>query len=123
MITDKFSVGRLMEIRTLIGLVTFPGYTFHLISKGCVLTVTASFMAPCNVDGGEPKEQFTRQWVIEPTNTNEQIVQTCLKLVLTSVEHEAREQFKFNGVAVFGPHLRLSALSNAAFLSSLGAQA
>ena len=42
--------------------------------------------------------------------TRSEVVQTALKCVLTSVEHEARESFTYRGRAIFGPHLDVDVL-------------
>ena len=85
--------------------VAFPGYTFKV--HGDFYTVTylqASFMAPCNVAGGAPVEQKTREWLLSAHMTPSELVQTAFKCVLTSQEHEAREQFTYKGAPIFGPH-------------------
>ncbi len=89
--------------------VHFPGYTFHV--GGTDRTwIRASFMAPCSVSGGHDEQQWTRRWYISHEATRSEIVQTALKCVLTSVEHEAREAFKYKGMAIFGPHFDVDAL-------------
>jgi hypothetical protein len=40
-------------------------------------------------------------------------VGTCLKLVLTALEHEARELFRYQDVAIFDPHVSVHALAAA----------
>ena len=114
----QFTNERFREVAALVERIAFPGYRFHLIGKGFACLM-ASFMAPCNVKGGVPVEQFTRLWILDKDYTDEQIVQTCLKLVLTSVEHEARERFTFDGAAIFGPHMRLQDLLTSAHLAEL----
>lgn len=42
--------------------------------------------------------------------TDGEVVQTALAAVLAWYEHEAREAFKFQGEAIFNPHLSLQAL-------------
>lgn len=90
----------------------FPGYLWNLIRTGgthennCGYLLSASFAAPdSEKPDSPPVEQKTRQWYIAPDSTDSQIVQTALKCILTSVEHEARECFRYNGKAIFGPHL------------------
>lgn len=41
-----------------------------------------------------------------------EIVGTLFKLVLTSLEHEARELFRMNGQAVYDPHVDVNALAS-----------
>ena len=94
-------------------LVRFPGYTFRVVGlfDGHIPTyLQASFMAPCNVDGGPPLLQRTRKWQLSAHMTPSELVQTALKCVLTSLEHEAREHFTYRGAAIFGPHFDVEAL-------------
>jgi hypothetical protein len=90
--------------------VEFPGYTWHVTEDGDGVRFHARFFAPCNVNGGEPEEQRTRRWGIRPAASDSEIVATAFKCVLTSLEHEAREQFKYRGRAVFGPHMDVEEL-------------
>lgn len=52
----------------------------------------------------EKELQVGRRWYVGPGDTENQIVQTALKACLTSAEHQVREHFKSNGVALFMPH-------------------
>jgi hypothetical protein len=70
--------------------------------RGFVLRV--SFI---DADGNK---QNGRPWLVSPDATRSEVVQTALKAVLTAEEHEAREQFFYQGSAIFGPHLDVDAL-------------
>lgn len=59
-------------------------------------------------DAGEI--QHGRKWHVSTHACLSEVVQTCLKAVLTAIEHEAREQFQFDGEAIFGPHYDVTAL-------------
>jgi hypothetical protein len=60
-----------------------------------------------------------RKWYVSPYATDAEIISTAFKAILTAEEHEAREQFLFDGIAIFGPHLSLHALkANAGNLST-----
>lgn len=107
--------------RAILRLVKFPGYTFRV--EGDFIGVTylqASFDAPCSLDGGAPATQTTRKWQLSVHMTPSELVQTALKCVLTSQEHEAREQFTYRGKAIFGPHFDVEQL---VALCALGDQA
>lgn len=54
--------------------------------------------------------QRGRKWWLSPHMTRSELVQTALMAVLAAVEHEAREDFRYKGVAIFGPHLDVEAL-------------
>lgn len=47
----------------------------------------------------------TRKWYISEHSTDSEILQTILKLCLTSAEHEAREAFTYRGKTIYGPHM------------------
>lgn len=53
----------------------------------------------------ELKEFSGRKWLISKHMTESEIVQTVFKAVLTWVEHETRENFKYKDTIVFNPHL------------------
>lgn len=94
-------------IGTTIAEVHFPGYTFKVVRPGWPVApyLQAEFMAPCNHNPDGPLEvQRTRKWQLSPHMTKSEVVQTAFKCVLTSLEHEAREQFKYRDAAIFGPH-------------------
>lgn len=100
----------LQDVRRVIAETTFPGYEFavNVVDLG-VYTIEGRFKAPCTVNGGEPVWQYTRKWLLE-FPTEGAIVGTLLKLVLTSLEHEAREMFLWKGKRVFDPHTDIAAL-------------
>jgi hypothetical protein len=99
----------LAVIRTALAQVEFPGYEFICRESAGRFYIQARFRAP-HCQTGEVEVQHTRKWYVSKFATRSEIVQTALKLVLTSVEHEAREQFKYKGRAVFGPHLAVDQL-------------
>lgn len=53
---------------------------------------------------GKMSLQTTRQWYIsEPTNRSE-VVATCFKCIMGSMEHKAREWFLYQNKAIYQPH-------------------
>lgn len=93
-------------------LVNYPGYRFQIVGNFIGSTyLQASFYAPCAVTGGKPVRQTTRKWQLSAHMTPSELVQTALKCVLTSTEHEAREQFRYRGAAIFGPHFNVDQLA------------
>jgi hypothetical protein len=100
----------LTDVKRTLAAITFPGYEFTAEYIGdCRYTIQGRFRAPCTVRGGPPVWQYTRLWLLEYP-TEGAIVGTCLKLVLTSLEHEAREMFLWKGKRVFDPHTDINAL-------------
>jgi hypothetical protein len=92
----------------------FPGYKFKLgnfIDRmvSVVYFLQAEFHAPC-ADTGKLTLQKSRKWYLSEHMTESEVVQTAFKCVLTAIEHEAREQFKYKGQAIFGPHFNVNDL-------------
>jgi hypothetical protein len=110
MTPEEKMLNRLQEVAAILSEVTFPGYWWIVTKDSDGVRIHARFMAPCNVAGGEPQEQRTRRWGIRPEASKSEIIGTALKCVLTSVEHETREQFKYKGKAIFGPHFNVDIL-------------
>lgn len=67
------------------------------------------FLALDAVHGGA-KYETGRKWFLSDHMTRSEVVQTALKAVLTAEEHEARENFLYNGKRIFGPHIDVDAL-------------
>lgn len=100
----------LAEIEAVLRLVQYPLYVFHVKEAGDRYWLQATFYARCS-DSGEIKRQHTRKWYVSRECTPSEVVQTALKCVLTSVEHEAREAFRYRGMPVFGPHYDVDLLA------------
>ena len=96
--------------RQVLRLVDFPGYRFQVLGHSTLMYLQATFHAPCNVSGGKSVQQSTRKWQLSVNMTPSELVQTALKCVLTSLEHEARERFRYRGEAIFGPHFDVEQL-------------
>jgi hypothetical protein len=67
--------------------------------------------------------QRGRKWTLSEHMTDSEIVQTAFRATLAAEEHECRETFKVEGVAVLGPHLDLFWLVNLARSGMLGQDA
>ena len=94
--------------------VTFPGYTFGIVGDSDAgsesFYLRASFMAD-DIATKRVTRQHTRKWLLSEHMTPSEVVQTALKCVLTSLEHEARENFKYKGAPIFGPHFDVDDLA------------
>lgn len=98
------------HLAAVLDLVEFPGYRWIASEKDGRLFLHAHFDAPhCKTRLIEV--QTTRKWYVSYEATRSEVVQTALKCVLTSVEHEAREQFKYRGEPIFGPHFEVDDLA------------
>jgi hypothetical protein len=96
------------QIRAILADVSFPGYTFEVGGRERTY-IRALFEDRCTATG-QPYSHTTRKWYVSQHAVKNEIVQTALKCVLTSLEHEARERFKYRGKAIFGPHFDVDAL-------------
>lgn len=94
------------HLRNLMCKVSYKNWTFKVGPMGngnflqCVLDV-------CDATGDNWKG---RKWYLSPHMIDAEVVMTAFKAVLTAEEHETREQFLYDGAAIFGPHLSLEAL-------------
>lgn len=99
----------LRELDAVLAHVEFQDWRFYASHMGNGFYVQARFPA---VDPTHRRleEQHGRKWYVSRHATPVEVVQTCLKAVLTALEHEAREGFTYKGVPVFQPHLNLEQL-------------
>lgn len=96
------------DIESILKDVAYPGYSF-VVGGDERHYIQAVFNDRCTVTG-ERYTHTTRKWYISRLACKNEVVQTALKCVLTSIEHEARERFKYRGKAIFGPHFDVDAL-------------
>lgn len=102
----------IQEIRSIVGLCTFPEYTFEvLIDHRGALYLQGHYEEP-DIKTGEKEKQYTRRWFLSPAMCKSEIIQTVFKCALTSTEHRTREWFHYQGRAIFGPHFDVDALWN-----------
>lgn len=63
---------------------------------------------------GPDTEQRGRKWHISRFSVESEVVYTALYAFLKFMEHEAREQFRYRGTRLFGPHINVNALMEVA---------
>lgn len=90
-------------------LVEYEDWRFQVMRDGDRLYLQLRWKDTCSVTGA-PHPQSSRKWLLSPYMTKSEFVQTCLKAVLTAMEHEVRERFKYKGEAVYRPHYDVDAL-------------
>lgn len=93
------------QIRAILNKCQFNDWRFDLKKdqESGRLYLQVAAQGKCNVTG-EPWQWSGRKWFISRYMTKSEIVQTTFKAVLTAIEHESREQFKYDGVSIFDPH-------------------
>jgi hypothetical protein len=97
------------SMRAIVDSCRFEGYAFEVNAGHGGIHLQATYL-DADIVTGEPAVQHTRKWLLSPHMTRSEIVQTCFKLVMTSMEHRAREGFTYRGKRVFGPHFDVEAL-------------
>lgn len=101
------------EILDVIKDVFYPEYTFVLENHNGTFLLSATY-DEADINTGEIENQRTRKWFISEHACKSEIVQTCLKCILTSMEHRTREHFIYKGKLLFGPHWNVDTLANMA---------
>lgn len=87
----------------------FGDWEFALRSDDDRPYLQVEFNAPCTTTGAAESWR-SRKWFLSRHMTKSEIVQTAFKAVLTAVEHETRERFRYCGEAIFGPHFDVDSL-------------
>lgn len=85
---------------------------FFLAASVWFIRVGDRTSGKCNVTG-EDLKWWGRKWYISPHMTDSEIVQTIFLACKVAMEHELREQFKFDDQSVFDPHHHLPSLADA----------
>lgn len=80
------------------------GFIAGRIADGFWVQVSKSVK---NAETGDTELMTGRRWLIEPHATEDEVVRTLIKAVLTWEEHEAREHFRYDGMQLFNPHFKL----------------
>jgi len=96
-------------VQRVVDCIQYPGYTFRVGTVGALPCIWLTYNEPDTLTGVVEPQQ-SRMWVFPPEQTEGQIVQTCFKALLTSLEHRAREHFQYKGAPVLMPHLDMSDL-------------
>jgi hypothetical protein len=98
------------EMNAIVAQCDFPEYGFDLWEDQRGAIYLQGFYDEADVKTGLPERQQTRRWFLSPSMSKSEIVQTVFKCVMTSMEHRAREHFRFRERAVFGPHFNVDRL-------------
>lgn len=104
------------RFRDVLGRVEYKDWRFRIGGESRRYWMQVEFHAPdtdADSDASghvEPDVQRGRKWLLSEHMTESEIVQTAFTAVLAAEEHECRELFRVEGVAVLGPHFDLFAL-------------
>lgn len=97
------------RVSSVVNRIQFPGYKFILnyVPEGYHVHVQYH---ENDVMTGVNEEQNGRKWYFPYEQSEGQIIQTCFKAILTSLEHRAREHFTYKGKAILQPHMKVDDL-------------
>ena len=97
--------------------VKFRDWHFAVIQRGAHSYLQIKFLAPDSgishiEDATQAVDiwQHGRKWLLSRHMTDGEVVQTAFKAIMAALEHEAREEFKYKDMAIFGPHYDIEAL-------------
>lgn len=96
------------EAQEIIDNIQCMDYNFTIVNKDDHSYLQAWYNEK-DIDTGIEEVQKTRKWLLSKHMVKGEIVQTALKCVLTSLEHRAREHFKYKGELIFCPHFDIDA--------------
>lgn len=88
----------------------FPDYSFVCMHKAAEFYIFSEYDEADTVTG-RIEIQKTREWVLDSrTVTRSEVVATCFKCIITSMEHKAREWFTYCDKPIYQPHHDVDAL-------------
>lgn len=99
----------LADVKSVLADIVFKNHQFNVetVSDGFQLQLSCDEV---DLSNGEPSLQFGRKWHVGKRAGKSEIVQTAFKAVVTWMEHDAREHFRYKGAQVFGPHFEIDDL-------------
>lgn len=101
----------LKSINKLIAAVKFNDWDFNVKENKGVPYLQITFWAKGSFsDSDELELQKCRKWMLSYYMCEEEVVSTAFKAMLAAVEHEAREQFFWEGQAIYRPHFDIRTL-------------
>jgi hypothetical protein len=92
------------EISAIVQECEFPGYTFGVAQSHTGAIYLQAVYDETDTVKGTVEPQFTRRWFLSPEMVKSEIVATCFKCILTSMEHKAREWFTYRNRPIYHPH-------------------
>lgn len=99
------------DVQKIIDRIQFRDWNFVLEEREDCFDIQIQFMAPCNVAHGEPELQHCRKWMVSRHCCENEVVRTAYKAIQGALEHEAAEQFLFDGIRIFDPHVNYTELA------------
>jgi hypothetical protein len=98
------------EAQEILDKINFQNYTFLVYGMDVDNMYLQAVYLDDDIITGRQEEQRTRKWLLSKHMVPSELVQTAFKCVMTSMEHRAREGFKYKGERIYGPHFDCEAL-------------
>jgi len=98
------------EIRDIVAKCSFEDWLIEVRMDGTRPYLQVHVLNGKDSETGLPMEWTGRKWMLSPHMCKNEIITTAFKAVMTAMEHEVRELFRYRGVAIFNPHMDPDAL-------------
>jgi hypothetical protein len=109
----------LKTLKAIIAKIKYKDWKFVLQSKGDGFLIQPTFWGP-DIKTGKLELQKCRKWYVSSHACLAEVVRTMYAAVESAEFHEFQERFKFNGEAIFSPHLNPKSLSDLIKSNGLG---
>lgn len=93
------------DIREIVAQCSFEDWLIEVKLDGTRPYLQVHCLNGKDADTGLPIEWTGRKWQLSHHMCKNEIVTTAFKAVVTAMEHEVKENFRYRGVAIFNPHL------------------
>lgn len=101
----------LAEFLLIVQRIEYPGFSFKIVQNKQEIFLQVVCLNGVNNETGEPESWTGRKWRLSRHMTNSEVVQTAFKAILTALEHEARELFRYRGVPVLHGHFDMEQIA------------
>lgn len=98
------------EIRDIVAKCSFEDWLIEVRMDGTRPYLQVHVLNGKDSETGLPMEWTGRKWMLSPHMCKNEIITTAFKAVMTAMEHEVRESFRYKGAAIFNPHMDPDAL-------------
>lgn len=96
----------------ILGNIEYKDWTMAFVDQADIWLIWPVFNRVDAITGSYSAGINMRPWVIERWRSEAYVVQTAFAMIKMAEEHETREEFKYNGEAIYSPHKIESLLSD-----------
>lgn len=99
----------LSQVQAEVRKVKYKDWQFLVSTKGDGFLIQVRFLAQ-DTTTGAVTPQHARKWFLSKFAIPDEVERTCHKALLAAVEHEANEEYTYEGAAIHNPHISPQAL-------------